>query len=371
MGVIDVRTLGDVLSLPASASCDEVRIDTAGLKYAGLLPHALKYALWSTRPGGEILVHDNGPNEDWIAPWTIPFSLVRMLTFQFLGADTDTLDLDVPRHRIRLKRTRQVRGGDWQAGVIISGNEAEFPVLHEALAGLAAQPELAGPNRILVCGPNRDLGFLSGFPNVEYVEYDGPPTKPFAISRKKNALIDAMSAAKILVIHARIKLDPDVLRHAPGEFDFAAPFLCVGEGGRSKPHISYTLQDGGVPLGMGRASPLGSRQVDDPRRRLRRRRPFIDGGAFFADRESYRACPLNPHLGWGDAEDVEWCRRAEASGKLVDVWPQVTGRTMVDKLATPVDAPNAYFRAGQRAKRSYEYATRLGRHIAERCLGRR
>lgn len=364
----------DVLTARDWIGIDRLLVCTRRLKYRGLLLHALKYAFWALKPGGELTIEDSGPNEDFVGPYTIPFSLVRMMTFQALGAETETLELDTGRQIIRLRRIAEPEGRLWQAGVIISGNPAEAEALTQCLAGLAAQPELQRPGAILICGPEKAQTLLDGMPGeafLQLVPYVGPDRKPFPICEKKNHLIAAMTADRFVVLHARIRLDPDVLRHAPAEFDIAAPQIWTESGGQRRAHISYTIQDAGLPFRFGRSSNLGTRSGGDPRLHLGKRQPFVDGGAFFASRRAYSACPLNIHLGWGDAEDVEWCNRALSMGLLVDYWPDVQGITTVDKLSTAMGLPAPIFRAAQIAKRQAIHLRRLATHLTEGVLGKR
>lgn len=372
--MLEISCVRDVIQAGRWSGAEKVLIRTHRLKYRGLLLHALKYGFWALKPGGELVIEDSGPDEDFIAPYTIPFSLVRMMVFQALGRESETLELDPARHVIRLRRVAEPPGQSWQAGVVISGNLAEAKTLTQCLAGLAAQPELQRPGAILVCGPESARTLLAGMPGEPFlrlVPYEGTVRKPFPICDKKHHLITAMTADRLAVVHARIRLDPDVLRHAPAEFDIAAPQVWTEFGGRRREHISYTIQDARLPSRFGRVSNLGTRSGGDPRLQMDKRRPFADGGAFFVSRQAYAACPLNRQLGWGDAEDVEWCNRATSMGLLVDYWPAVEGVTTVDKLSTVMSLPTSFFRAAQLAKRRTTYLGRIATHLSERVQGKR
>lgn len=370
----EINSVQDVLAAGKWSGAESVLLRTHRLKYRGLLLHALKYGFWALKPGGELVIEDSGPTEDFIAPYTIPFSLVRMIVFQALGRGSETLELDPARHVIRLRRVAEPARQSWQAGVIISGNPAEAETLTQCLAGLAAQPELQRPGAILVCGPESARSLLDGMPGepfLQLVPYEGSARKPFPICEKKDHLIRAMTADRLAVMHARIRLDPDVLRHAPADFDIAAPQVWAEGKGRRRAHISYTTLDAGLPFRYGRASNLGTRSGGDPRLQLSKRQPFADGGAFFVSRRAYATCPLNTQLGWGDAEDVEWCNRARSMGLLVDYWPAVEGVTTADKLSTAMGLPDPIFRTAQVVKRRVTYLRRLGTHLTERALGKR
>lgn len=370
----EINNVQDVLAAGKWSGVDSVLLRTHRLKYRGLLLHALKYGFWALKPGGELVIEDSGPAEDFIAPYTIPFSLVRMLAFQAIGVGSETLELDPARYVIRLRRVAEPAGRSWQAGVVISGDSDEAETLTQCLAGLAAQPELQRPGAILVCGPESARTLLHGMPGepfLQLVPYESSARKPFPICDKKHHLITTMTADRLAVLHARIRLDPDVLRHAPAEFDIAAPQVWTEGSGRRREHISYTVQDASLPFRYGRISNFGTRSGGDPRLQLSKRQPFADGGAIFVSRRAYAACPLNKQLGWGDAEDVEWCNRALSMGLLVDYWPTVEGITTIDKLSTVMGLPEPIFRAAQAVKRRATELRRLAKHLTERALRKR
>jgi hypothetical protein len=364
----------DVLAARDWSNAESIHIRTHRLKYRGLLLHALKYAFWALKPGGELVIEDSGPSEDFTSPFTIPFSLVRMVTFQALGSETKTLEIDITRNLIRLQRVVKPPSNSWQAGVIISGNPSETDNLIKCIEGLAAQPELQHTDGILLCGPygaNKILNDMPGKGFLRMVPYEYSESKYFPICEKKNHLIHAMTADRFVILHTRIRLDPNVLRHAPKEFDIAAPQIWTESGGLRRAHISCTIQDAGLPYRYSRISNLGTRSGGDPRLQMGKRQPFVDGGAFFASRRAYLNCPLNNQLGWGDSEDVEWCNRALSMGLLVDYWPDVQGVTMVDKLSTAMDLPSTVFLLAQIVKRQVTYLKKFSKHIIESLLGKR
>src|SRR3954468_16145765 len=66
--IVDQKSLGRVRQL---VDQDEIVVRTARLKSRGLLPVALKAALWAVKPGGRVRIVDDAAR-DATAPWEAP-----------------------------------------------------------------------------------------------------------------------------------------------------------------------------------------------------------------------------------------------------------------------------------------------------------
>lgn len=314
---------------------DEVTIDTARLKHRNLLPCALKYAYWATRPGGRIIILDQGGKDAAPPAHSVSFNLVRQWTFKFIGAGCRLLSMEPGR--LELERTAELLPPGWSAGVVFSGNDGEVPTLLRCLEGLARQPELDSEvgGEILVCGPARETGFLKQFPQVRYVEYETPPGPRFMIGRKKNALMEAMRGPRMVVLHARVVLDAGALAAVPREFDISGPATRVAtRHGGEKPYLSLLQTDSVWPgISVSRTT-IGMRDIasHDPLELIERGGVFVDGGAFYVTRPVFEACPLHDQIAWEEGEDVEWCGRAFSMGFLVDLAPASGAVSQTNKL---------------------------------------
>jgi hypothetical protein len=225
----------------------------------------------------------------------------------------------------------------WSAGIVFSGRDAEIPTLLKGLEGLLAQPELTGDGgEIAVCGPPRDRGFLGGVSGIRYIEHVDPPGQRVMIAAKKNALIRALGGPRVLVLHARIVLEPGALAAVPREFDISGPNILQQAGGRRASYLSLSSSETAWPGRMPRSTPWLMRHVgDDPIALHARGGLFVDGGAFYVTKAAHRQCPLNDMIAWNEAEDVEWCARAFLDGLLVDIAPDSFAVSQTAKIRMP------------------------------------
>lgn len=321
----------DIVRARMAIDHDAVIVDAQRLKATGLLPLALKYALFAVREGGRIMVEDEADRELGSPAYAVPHKLVRQWTFQFLGRDTELVSLEPGR--IELRRTRPVTPPGWSAGIVFSGRDAEIPTLLTALEGLRAQPEL---DEIAVCGPPRDLAFLEGFAAVRYVEHVDPPGERVMIAAKKNALIRALRGPRVLILHARIVLAPGAVAGVPREFDISGPNILQEADGRTASYLSLSSTETVWPGRMARRTPWLMRHVgDDPIALHRKGQLFVDGGGFYVTKAAHDLCPLNDLIAWNEAEDVEWCARAFVQGLLVDIAPDSIAVSQTAKVRMP------------------------------------
>lgn len=322
-----IMVAADLARLRSSTDLDEVMVDARRLKYRGLLPCALRYALWAVRPGGRIVVHDDGRHDASAPIFEVPFNSVRQWAMKFVARDAELVRFDAAG-LLEFERSAPVLEPGWSAGVVYSGRDEELPSLRRCLAGLAAQPELSSQRggEIVVCGPERDLGFLAEFPQVRYLPYEAPAGHRFLIGHKKNALIRALRGPRIAIVHARIVFDAGALSGVPREFDILAPNIAVMEGGRRTPYLSIGRSDAAWPGLMPRRLPLTMRNLGsgDALALHRHGGVFVDGGAFLVTRRVHEACPLDEALAWEEGEDLEWCARAHLHGYLSDFAPGCT-----------------------------------------------
>ena len=353
-----IASAEDIARVRHQVDHDAVVVDARQLKKTGLLPLALKYALFAVREGGRIMIEDEADGELGSPAHRVPHKLVRQWTFQFIGRDTQIVSLEPGR--VELRRTRAVTPPGWSAGIVFSGRDAEIPTLLKALAGLHGQPELTEGGEIAVCGPPRELGFLKDFPAVRYVEHIDPPGERVMIAAKKNALIRALEGPRVLILHARVVLEPRALDAVPREFDISGPNVLQEAGGRRSSYLSLSSTETAWPGQMPRSTPWLMRHVgDDPLALHRKGGLFVDGGAFYVTKAAHALCPLNDLIAWNEAEDVEWCARAFMAGLLVDIAPESLAVSQTAKVRMPPAWGNATAPMLRLLKRMREAKTRL------------
>jgi len=353
---VQISNLNELKRLGEMSDLDSVRISVGQLRYHGVLRIALRRALHALKLGGEIVLADFRDARQGIEPFRFPDPTVRSLAITSLHGEAENLGFS--DRVMRFRRTAPIAGPGWSAGIVFSGSEDELPRLKRCLDSLKAQPELVGAQgEIVVCGPEAARGMLADDTAVRYLSFEALAGQPFPISRKKNHLLAHMRFPRRLVLHTRISLAPDTLRHAPREFDILGldirnPF----DDGTSEPGIGYVAIDAQWPeLAPSRFSRT-TRHVapGEHLRMLRHRLPYVDGGAFLVMDKVSARCPLHDGLHWAEAEDVEWCFRAQALGYSIDMAPSVVGyserhkaRRMASVPAFVIRPVQAVLRAGR------------------------
>jgi hypothetical protein len=207
---------------------------------------------------------------------------------------------------------------------------------------------------------------------VGYLVHDMPPGPRVMICAKKNALIRHLRGPRVIVMHSRITLAPDTLRHVPPEFEIATPrVMSAGRDGWDD-YLSLGVHDAGLPGYAPRLTASSLRQIAVERYLdLYDNGPaYVDGGVFMVRKDIHARCPLNDDVAWDEAEDLEWSLRALADGILLDLAPDATAYSAVGKLRSlPLPAAPARWVRGARAS-LFAMRHRL-RDQAERLAGRR
>ncbi len=334
-----IRHVSDLADMRGASGYSSILVDTSDLKYRNLLPHALKYGVWALDEGGTLTIRDNGPDSFDSWPHTVPFNLVRQWTFKLLEGYAELVSMDATARELVLRRTRPATPPGWSAGVIFSGADAEIPRLAECLDALLKQPELteAQGGEIVVCGPERDLAFLAPYPSVRYLVHD-TKTKPRLLTAdKKNFLAAHLRGPRIAIMHTRICLEPGCLSQVPAEFEITTPRVLVAETQGRADYLSLQVGDNVVPGRVPRLLPDSVRRVgaDNYLSLYAAGAPFIDGGVYFARKDVLDACPLHANVAWGEAEDNEWCARAQVNGYLIDMAPKALAISTTSKLRDP------------------------------------
>lgn len=374
MGDFVAADRGDLYRLKAASGLSRVVIRAQRLKYRNLMPHALKYGAWALAPGGTLLVQDDAPDTFDLMPRFVSFKLLRQWTYKLLASEAEPVRLDIARGEIELVRTRPPTPPGWGAGIVFSGHASEVPRLRACLDSLLQQPELlpARDGEILVSGPAGAEDCIVGYPQVGYIVHDMPPGPRVMICAKKNALIRRLKGPRIAIMHTRITLEPDTLRHVPTEFEIATPrVMSMGQSGWED-YLSLGVHDAGLPGYAPRLASSSLRRVPAERYLdlYDQGPPYVDGGIFFVRKDVHARCPLNDDIAWDEAEDLEWSLRAVAAGFLLDLAPDATAYSAVGKLRS-LPLPAAPARWLRDARSSLFAARSRVRDRAERLLGRR
>ena len=336
---LHIRSAADIVAAREASDFVRVTVETARLKYRNLLPIALKYALWSLRPGGTLFVADSGGDDPAPSAGHVSRNVVRQMIGKFIGRDVEWIGDHVGR--IELRRTGPILEDGWSAGVVFSGNQSEIPLLTTCIDGLLLQPELSDERggELVISGPDVPRDFLAAYPSVKYEVFPSPVGKRFLIGRKKNALMRRLKGPRFVILHARVVLDPGALARVPREFDVSGPATSVVLSGRVRRYLSLAQTDTVWPSPLTGRSTVMMRHIrnGDPLALHERGPVYIDGGAFYVTKPVFEQCPLSDYIAWNEAEDVEWCGRAFAQGFLVDMAPKSHAMSQTDKLGPMPD----------------------------------
>lgn len=333
----------DFVQYLAGGEAEETVVRTARFKYMGLYPHVLKYALWCTKEGGEILLEDSGPlhSHGWIKE--IPFAMVRYWTAKLLKGYGAITDIDERKLTLRVVRSEKRSKDDWGIGIIASGSEDEAEILGRCIQNAVALKAVAR-NKIYICGPE-PLSRVASDAGINFVLYGDTSDKKaarFMIGAKKNFLIDKIDAEKVAVVHSRILFEPETIRMLPREFDIISPASYVSGREGAIRYLDIASTDLMLPGVMPSRRPRSTRNEPESHLRLMKfGRPYIDGSMMFFRKEVWQSCPLDPALAWGEFEDVEWGMRAWANGFLVDLFPKARVVSQTTKLPGGDNLPKA------------------------------
>jgi hypothetical protein len=340
------RSASDLITLKYQTGLEHVTIDYGTLAPEGLLPHGLKYGLWALRPGGRLTVCNTGGEYAGLRLFKGSLNHALHVAQRLIGREAVVDGMDRETGSVTYRRVAAAFDNVWSAGILFSGSDAETAAVIQLIGNLRAQPELASAT-ILVCGPAAGEAKMKG-QACQYLVWDDVGGERFSISRKKNALLRALPGEKLLVMHSRIRLDPECLAGMPHAFDLTTP------------KVGLLWKDSYVPyfdlnfLGSSDLfSPIRHAGVSRQYRRanylthFRSAFPYIDGGLFAVSRRAFEQCPLNDDLAWGEMEDVEWCQRARQAGLLIDLAERSQARSTTSKLRRAPLAVSWLDRAGR------------------------
>ena len=186
--------------------------------------------------------------------------------------------------------------------IITSGKNDEFLLrilksVHDIRGNGALKIE------VLVCAP---IGYIPPSEILNLIDtvipVDDPDNLPPMVSVKKNVFVDAANYENLLIAHDRYVFSEEIietLRDFGGDFDVCS-LQATDSNNLEFPH--WTAYANGWKSGLSIAENDFDSNV------------FLNGGLFLVKKSVLKAIPLNPLLGWGYGEDVEWSRRLTHSG---------------------------------------------------------
>ena len=349
---MEIRNVKDLEQLKSSKDLDKIILFTKYFKYQGLFHYALKYAYWSLKHQGQLIIKDNGPFHIGIRPYKINIYQVNQIVFQFLKDSVELVDRDFDKGIIKLKiiKSTQSQNIFWSCGIIYSGNLSEQDQLFKCLNGIYNQKQFhTKSSEVLICGPcDADYSFLESFPkNIRVIFFDDHmKNNRFLISEKKNFLISHFKNENCLLLHTRIIFDDNSLNHIPENFDFLAPQIYTINTFEKKRYLDF-LNNGSYD------STRVVKELFIPRnyepkhylKYLKYGLPFVDGGIMIFKRDILNRIPLNNHLAWFENEDVDLAARLHLNGYLIDYAYDVKAQSITNKIKSNAYKDSIFFKS--------------------------
>jgi len=318
-----LSTLSDLSKLRHATDLNEVNLVFDDSKFRGNLAlYPIKYGVWALRRGGHLKIHAPGlPTKTYLTEKRLSFHFLVQLIARVSEGWASICHYDLDKRKLVLKRTRPVLSPGWSAGVVFSGASSEAESLNECIKGLLEQPELLESRDIVVCGPSASRNMLATNKYVRYLPYDTPfESGRFLLGRKKNILLKALHHERALICHTRIVLRPKCLSLLPREFDIITPRVWTQGSKSCLPYLDLqfvkTATEAMIASGVPVPCYYDRHHWHDYLSTLY---PFIDGGLFCVRRQLAIQTPIHDTIAWGEAEDVEWCKRLLQSGNLVEL----------------------------------------------------
>jgi hypothetical protein len=334
-----IRTVSDLYSVREKEGLLSVFVVTSALKRRGLLPHAIKFGMWSLAVGGRLEIIDDGPDSLEFRPNQMPFQTVCQTAIVLLRRDAILLGINKNNRSIAFQRALPVPNSLWSAVVMFSGDKSELDQLSVCLAALCAQTEFTSrlDQPIAVCGPAEAAKLVPTSHLIRYLPYDDPGaiSDRFRIGRKKNFAVRASAHDKVIVLHSRVILDRECLSRIPKEFDVLGVNVLDRSVHPALPYLSLQIADIRYPGWFAKDFPISVRQIGAHNYLdlFRFGTPYIDGGCVALRKAIIDTVPMSDDLAWGESEDSEWCHRVLIDGFLIDFSPVATASSMTSKFS--------------------------------------
>lgn len=321
---------------------NHIFIDTKKLKYTGTLRYAFKYALWVLKIGGEIKVIDEPFHDFGFSTKRMDFWQIRYEFFKSLKDDIEILELDDKKGLIRVKKIKEsyINNG-FSFGIVFSGSEGEKEQLYKSVQSILDNIDLNKYNyEVIICGPSSfdSESYLKQFRsfNVIYLSFDFESnTKRLMITHKKNYLFQNCNYNIVAINHTRIVYAQDfMIKTFDKKFDIFTPKVMVEQDSKWYKYLDFGLI-GSYDLSKLNPSAVLTSVVlnDDVLFFMRKKVPYLDGGITVFNKNIIVNTPYNPHLAWGEAEDVDMCALLYLQGCLLDYNQNIICKSQTNKAS--------------------------------------
>lgn len=218
------------------------------------------------------------------------------------------------------KIERQLPRFLFEVGFYVISNGKDIDALIETLRSIRMSERISG--EIVVVGPqalSSSGQLLKEFPTIQFIsdeEIYKPGEVRFPISRKKNLILDQGRSEIVVILHDRIRLNPDWTNQLMARHRHFDLYTCVIESmdGRFRYLDKFSLDFQGYI--QNRKSHFYMGYGEDNSRQM------VDGGFFVLNRKSTGNVRFDPTLHWSEMEDVDFVLKLKLAGCLVSFDPE-------------------------------------------------
>jgi len=328
---MELKYIKDLYQIRKKENLDKVIIYTKNFKYSGLINYAIKFALWSVKDNGIVLIkNSNRRYRGELIPHSYDFKLLIHKVVSIMKNFDMEVNIDKKNQEIKIIKENIPFDNNWSIGVMFSGSSEEFNQVVDSvnvLQNLTLKKE--AKLEILVCGPPTERKKFESF-NIKYVDYSEKNINPikgknnnrFLINKKKNHLIRQMQYSNCCVLHSRIFLDRDCLYNMPNHFDVIVPKIFYKNKNVLIPDNDLVFCKWNSSLEyIVKYSTKGFKDYNREKYLsfLKDAIPFVDGACIIAKKEIFHENMLEEKIAWNEAEDVEWAKRIYLSNKITEL----------------------------------------------------
>lgn len=320
-------------------SVDNVYVDAAKIKHAGLFRHALKYAFFVVKEGGEIVIKDSPSADLSLNPGNIAFWQIKQQVFKCLTNQVLTIEIDEVLGVIKLKKiTNPYHYNGITFGIIFSGSSAEEVKLFECIDSIVSSPNPVLGQQILVSGPSAYnpsvlLNKYEGI-NINYLPYDIPAQGRLLICEKKNDLFKNASYDLVVICHTRILFPKNFSVSLPNYMiDMATTQIVFDDGEAKQKYLDIGfIENYGVVDGRTTEKTIAGVYIPaDYLKLYKKYYAYIDGGLNIFNKKAIKTPPYNNFIAWGEAEDIDICASLYQKGFLIDYLPLIECKSSTNK----------------------------------------
>tara|TARA_A100001011_G_scaffold400537_1_gene516014 strand:+ start:17120 stop:18238 length:1119 start_codon:yes stop_codon:yes gene_type:complete len=326
---MEVVHLNDLNLIRKKKNLDKVIIHAKNFKYSSLISYAIKFALWSLKDDGVLLIKNSNQNYvGRLVPNSYDFKLLIHKTASVLKDFGFQFSINKKEQEIEIVKQHIPFDNDWSLGIMFSGSINDYKMLVESI-NVYKDLKIKSDSKleILVCGPASEREKFKDF-DIRYIDYDekninpmrGKDNSRFLINQKKNHLIKQMLYSNCCVLHSRITLDKECLYNMPDHFDVIVPRIFYKHNNTFIPDNDLVFYKWNNTHEYVISAP-NFRDYDRNNylSHLKNRIPSVEGACLITKKDIFINNMLDGEIAWDEAEDVEWMKRIYQANKIFEI----------------------------------------------------